>query len=357
MTHIVQAYDSEAGLFEISHSEGSRLVLRSLCDLRALSRKHKQHPLPSHLDRKLQSQSWRVNGEGWEKNKTKVLASLNSWLNDTLNDIDEVLQRDFLDDTYYEARRQEKLSRIDREAPARALQQYFASATNINSLVSQLRESIVQYGRENLSVIEPSFGDGRLLEAMLNCVVEDEAVAASVQLVGVEIDPIVSTRARERLDQTLSRVKLPPTSNLRLVLSNFLVTTREELGLLEGCTVIVVGSPPYTAGGGTGSLTSQGSSALDTGRDLPLKFLVHCAAKLRARLIVFLMPQRCSKATFVDRALSEMCRESGVVWRLARQQEADGAFDFADRRITQPAVIQVYEWCILSTDATPLTSI
>lgn len=355
MAHVVQAYDSEAGLFEISYSEGAGLVLRrSLGDLRALSRKHKQRPLPCNLELKLQSQSWRVNGEGWEKNKTKVLASLNAWLNDTLNEVDKVMQLDFLDDVCYEARRQEKLARIDREAPARALQQYFASATNISSMVVQLREAIMQHGRERLCVIEPSFGDGRLLEAMLECVVEDEGVAASVQLVGVEIDPIVATRARERLDQALSRVKLPPASKLRLVLSNFLVTTREELGLLDGCTVIVVGSPPYTAGGGTGSLTSQGSSALDTGRDLPLHFLVHCAAKLKARLIVFLMPQRCSKATFVDRALSEMCRESGVRWRLAREQVADGSFDFGERRITQPAVIQVYEsW---STDNTSLTS-
>ena len=347
-------YDSDAELFDIEDcgsggSTSPSTVRRSLRDLQALSRQQKRKttpPLPTQHARKLQSKSWRLEGAGWEANQKKAVASLGAWLTEVLGASEGDVKSTFLDEASYQQRQQQIRERVEREAPARALQQYFASAANIATMTALLAQVLTkreQSSREQrLVVVEPSFGDGRLLKALASCLT---ARTEQTLLVGVEIDPVVSASARERFASTAAEVEP------QLHIGDFLTTTREQLlagggaaeSFQEDAVFIVVGSPPYTQGGGTGSLTTAGNASLDTGRDLPLQFLIHSAAVLRAQVIVFLMPQRSGREDAVSRALHEMQQASGSSFRLAEQHEASSEFEFVGRKVAQPAVVQVFE--------------
>jgi len=356
--YLVEGFDSAAGLFDIILPCGVS-IRRSTGDLKSLARKTKKLKsqmtlsFPSHLALKLQDRTWCVGGEGWHANQSKALANLNAWLNSALSSVDDGVLQDFMDEARYEICRQETRARIELEASARKLQQYFASSTNIQSMLELLRRAITSMLSSSRSVIseillvEPSFGDGRLLRKMLDFATSNLHSAnlgiTTLRLLGIEIDPVVSAAAISRAASSLT--SLPQGVELQLLIHDFLQTTSEQLAIptLPTSRVIVVGSPPYTIGGGTGDLNTEGSAAADTGRDLPLNFLVHSAAILHAHSIIFLMPQRCSKPKFLDRALQDMQTESGSEWVLSLEQPADSVFDFVGRQISQPVVIQVYD--------------
>jgi len=140
--------------------------------------------------------------------------------------------------------------------------------------------------------------------------------------------------------------------------------------------LIVVGCPPYTEGGGTGVLCRPGGERErekeeeeDTGRDLPLQFLVH-SVKLGAECVLLLLPPRCVTERFIKRAKRllnvidkererekvesergkeekeenesergrERVRESwDVCWKTA-----DDEFIFCGRIVHQPAILQLW---------------
>jgi len=343
----VVAFDVSTQLYEIQAESPDCAICRSLRDLQSLARQQKQHraPLPLQAAHKLQSRSWRVEGEGWHANQKKAIASLGFWLTELLNAADPVARLWFVDEASYQRRQQELRERVEREAPARKLQQYFASAENMSAMTDLLKQTLLNASEGSAlttatTIVEPSFGDGRLLEAVLGCVTAMSTAGATVRVVGVEIDPVVSAAAENLLG--LARSSLPSHVELGLHIGDFLLTTREQLSGSYDGFMVVVGSPPYTAGGGTGSLSSAGSAEVDTGRNLPLNFLVHSATALRANVVIFLMPQRCSREAFVSRALLEMRQSSGVEYVLKGQQEASSEFEFVGRKVSQPAVIQVY---------------
>ena len=324
----VVGFCCETQTFEIVCLDGKTLN-RTFSDLRSLGRVHK-NIIPSTVSKRLQCESWRFGGQGWRLNMSKTLNTLNTWLNEVLAEVSAA--DEFVNEQLYADRSKALSERIEREAPARRLQQYLCSDRNLMLLMTELRHVL----REANVLVEPSFGDGRVLESMVAMAREEIAPPRVTRVVGVELDPVISSDVAQRLSKHES---------VKLFIQDFLTTTLESLGL-ENDVSVVVGSPPYTLGGGTGCLTQEGSSdAGDVGRDLPLRFLVHSATELRPRWIIFLNPIRCQRPAFIARALELMnSTNTQGEWRLTKSVEADDRFSFSGRSVTQPAVIQVFHW-------------
>lgn len=364
MKYEVIAYDYPSSLFEIVSSEIDVPIHREIGDLIHLCRLQKcqsgdRLPMPPQIERNLQGGSWRIDGDGWHRNMKKSLINLNQWMTSVLGAASPAAFTDFNDEECYQRRKQAVRERIEREAPARKLQQYFASESNMTAMCDLLRQSLRDTASGTcMAVIEPSFGDGRLLLAMLDTLRREAATLAltsshlrTVLLAGVEIDPVIATIAMTSLAPIRSSIAPSEGITVHTLISDFLSTTQDQILMSPtpslGCSThltIVVGSPPYTNGGGTGQLTSTGDAVLDTGRDLPLHFLVHSCSRvgLQADRVIFLLPLRCSKRTFIARAIAEMTAAAGSPFTLFRQIAADGEFEFAGRKVSQPAVIQEY---------------
>jgi len=319
----VVGYDGVA--FTIDCSDGKSLR-RTYSDLRSLGRAHK-NSIPSTVSRRLQCESWLVGGQGWRLDMIKSLNTLNAWLNEVLAEVSAA--DEFGDEQLYTDRSKALSERIEREAPARKLQQYLCSDRNLMLLMTELRAVLLEVN----TLVEPSFGDGRVLDSMVAMAKDSPG---ETRVVGVELDPIISSDVVRRHSGS---------DAVKILIQDFLSTTRASLELKDDSVTVVVGSPPYTAGGGTGCLTQEGSSdAGDVGRDLPLRFLVH-SAELRPQWIIFLNPIRCQRPAFIARALELMnsTNKQGE-WRMLKSVEADDRFSFSGRSITQPAVIQVFRW-------------
>ena len=375
------AWDAATDLFEfeLTGSLPRVVVHRSMADLRAISRiAHKRglQKMPSTAARNLHDcASWREKGEGWEQCKQKSLVTLNQWLASTLQGLTDDESADFQQESRHASRLAAVQERVDRERPARAFQQYFCSPDNAALLMVRLLQGLAALEpRRDVVVLEPSCGDGRVMEAIAlalsssssggsasgsgsgsgSCSGSGSASGSGrrVALCGIDLDPSMPPAAESRL------LALPPEATASLhthfIAADFLSHPIDVPALLparaelpgadadDGPALLVVGCPPYTAGGGTGSLSQPGGdSAIDTGRDLPLRFLERCAG-LGCERAMMLLPSRCGREGFVSRALELMQAAQGAAYRLECQCEGDPRFEFVGREVRQPALVQVY---------------
>ncbi|EEY64663.1 uncharacterized protein PITG_16091 [Phytophthora infestans T30-4] len=146
--------------------------------------------------------------------------------------------------------------------------------------------------------LEPSCGDGRFLTTLLR--------ARAQHVVGYEIDEKLHVVAKK---------------NSHVPADKF---------------VVAVGNPPFGAKGGDGS-------------DRVHQFFRHAARTWRARIIAFIVPERCSRREFVENTLKQLEDLDGAAgaWTLATELALTGfQFEFGTgaklKRVRQPSVLQLF---------------
>ena len=308
--------------------DGPRLVLqeadgatlrRSVQDVKRLARGGPTS-LPKKALSRLAAVTWARDGPGWERFMKKSVTAVEAWLAEALVAAGAGAREAFLDEALYASAAAGRAAQRAAEARPRQLQQYFASATNAEAVVAA---AVACAGGAATSFLEPSFGDGRVLARLA----ASAALPAGSGVYGNEIDPAMHARV----------VAQGPAAAERLLCGDFLAATARGLGLPPGRRLVVFGGPPYTLGGGTGLVTGDPAS-----RSLPLLFLER-AACLGAAAVVFLLPPRCGAAPFVEAAKAALAGSSdGAAWDVVTRP-ADDRFDFVDRNVSQPAVLQVWE--------------
>lgn len=279
---------------------------------------------------------WNLRGEGWRDDMTKGLSLANQWL----GSIGAPLLTQFCDETEYANERRRLALRLQSEKHARKMQQYLMSAENVGYVI---REALKGSG-ENTVYIEPSCGDGRLVLAL--------AEQGSVRhVVGCELDAVISDKATAAVASSAVAHKC------RILSGNFLSTRSSDFvsGLMEEQKdsierdIVVFGGPPYTLGGGDGSLVASGDAAADTGRDLPLQFISHAARELKPRKMVLLLPPRCGETSYIERTKETIINRGvvgdGISWDVVTVPAPNNEFDFCGRIIRQPSIIQL--WTLL----------
>lgn len=309
--------------------------------------------------------SWRRNGDGWNASiLQKSLSNVNNWLALLLLHYPRMMA-EFCDDNIYKQQADAVLLRRNNERHARSLQQYFTSDTNVNFLIDKAIMNVdgATALQSPCIYVEPSCGDGRVMKALCRklCSLYDSGVddicsvgAAIIGcVIGCEIDDAIASAA-------ISAVVQQHPLNSHIFIQNFLSLTREDVcgaccRLNAGsyasanADLVVLGNPPYTVGGGEGGgIVTAGDAGEDTGRELPLQFLVHAATVLMARRIVFVLPQRCGCDVFIDRVkklISTVTEGSTPMysWDVSNYPAPDAEFDFCDRIVRQVTIVQVWE--------------
>jgi hypothetical protein len=116
--------------------------------------------------------------------------------------------------------------------------------------------------------------------------------------VGMDIDPTAIAHCREYFSKRCSdNISIQPNitwmtldflqSQRSSVMDNLQVDGARNSGTEDSIMVIVLGSPPYSAGAGNGGDGMQ--------RDLPMRFVQHAIQAWRASIVTFLMPERCGQ--------------------------------------------------------------
>ena len=291
----------------------------------------------------------------WKACLSKPVGMADAWLKTHLKLLSAEERAFFLDDIVNEKFHTEKSDERNRTARARKLQQYFVSDANISLVLEHM------FPKENLDtdkantkyvVLEPSCGDGRLLEKLAQICVRKNEVRKSthgscVATFGCEIDPYVGKVAKHRFfKENVSRGGI----GIHVHIGDFLKTTTFMLSnWIESCVheadiltssiprLLVVGCPPYQEKGVKDGINSTPPS----GADLIFQFLVHSANILKAERIVIIAPTRCGKHRYVAQCLQEMNKSGN--WILAEQVEGDKHFELAGSVVKIPSILQVYE--------------
>lgn len=237
---------------------------------------------------------WELHGLGWYYQLSKSIRIVNEWFN-TYED--ETTLTEFFSQKHREDKAYQKRARIESERQAREFQQYFMSDKNIESMI-RIIEDIIRKEHSTKLLLEPSCGDGRVI----NCTASAfQNTNSSLSFIGIDIDYIVAEKAAQ------ATCHLP----VHIVLGDFLKSTQKHLFDItsanrtyshstESIPCIVFGGPPYTLGGGSGLVSEAGGASHDSGRDLPLKFIVHSICVLNATAVVFVLPPRCATTRFID---------------------------------------------------------
>ena len=173
-----------------------------------------------------------------------------------------------------------------------ALGQYFASDENVQYVVETAFSFLLQTLRldvQNCIFVEPSCGDGRILIEICRKLIK--LGIGKIRVIGYDIDPSACEASLQRV-QSIDK-------NIPIVCADFLSLTKENLmsdlyrtneSIKEDqIKVIIIGGPPYTLGRGK-----------NIKRDLPSKFIVHSTKVMDAKIVSFILPNRCRKEEFID---------------------------------------------------------
>jgi hypothetical protein len=286
-----------------------RIIKRSYHDLFHLSKQIqlKQLQFPAtQLKNLISSGDW-DREHHWNPNKTKTLSRSNQWLEQILQ-LKPIECQQFSNEIIFEKQLLLQKERKVLESEARRLQQYFMSRENVEFLI----QKTLEFHEEGCLYLEPSCGDGRLLQALFE---QEKMMRGMVNEDELEEKEEKKNDEKGRKEMTLWGCDIDPKNIMssgsgvgdgqkyHLHLGNYLETTPESFGFFSTLPsrVIIFGGPPYTCGGGTGLLTQSGDSTHDTGRDLPFQFIVHSAVTLSAHAIIFLLPTRCQHTDFIQR--------------------------------------------------------
>ncbi|OWZ00238.1 Type I restriction-modification system, M subunit [Phytophthora megakarya] len=298
-----------------------RIFERELADLQRWDRlRRSARRLPTKRLRKLMAASW-VRGDcaaGWCVELQKNVSVCEDWINATFSQLLVPQQQQFLDEELYTAAKRQRVALRAERKHARDLQQYFTSA----ELVELVVERVMQHARALGDVLwlEPSCGDGRFMTALLQ--------AGARHVVGYEVDEKLHSLAEKNVRQAAEATD----SSARVYLGDFL---RSSSSVSRDKVVVAVGNPPFGAKGGDGS-------------DLVHHFFRHTAREWRARVIAFIVPERCSRPGFVETTLQQLQpHDTAVSWKLATELPlTDHHFEFGMgdqlQRVRQPSVLQIW---------------
>lgn len=335
----------------------------------------------THCKKLLQFGDWDL-GINWNPFLTKSLNILNHWLQNLQKSF-PMACHNFSNELIFLQERMERKERKELESSARLLQQYFMSEANMDLVITETLRCRHPHPHHNSLFIEPSCGDGRLLRKLIQSLSpvpmspeepqERKEMGSSCSVVGCDIDPNIVKRCLQVSGKETEADCSPNGLQGKIHIGNFLETSLETFITMMSSSlqtppppqVIVFGGPPYTFGGGTGELSQSGDALVDTGRDLPLQFIVHSAVALKAHAIIFLLPVRCQNEQFIQRCKSliedqqhnqqrsrevesenESSPPSGkqsVEWVVSSISPPNNEFDFCSRIIRQPVIIQIWE--------------
>ena len=219
------------------------------------------------------------------------------------------------------------------------LGQYFCSVDSADRMIRLFSERIGSYlvddedNPRHVTVVEPSCGDGRLLQTLWGHFQRRGRVTNEFNfLVGVDIDATVIDQARR------SRQHLPASWKAM----DFLKMRRSDLLVShQSSTVLILGGPPYSAGAGSvahcNAIGNEDDVSTIMERDLPLRFVQHAIQEIQAEVICFLMPERYRHSLPLQQLLEETGYDCST-------QDCDSLFHFRGQAepIKQPSIIQIY---------------
>ncbi|KAE8889500.1 hypothetical protein PF005_g259 [Phytophthora fragariae] len=318
----------------------ARILERDLVDLQSWDcLLHRTAPaagqrLPTKRLRKLMAASW-VRGDraaGWRVELQKNVSACEDWLNAAFARLPAAQQHEFLDDELYAAAKHKRKAARAEAKHARDLQQYFTSAELVDLVVQRVLAQLQPQQQTNVVWLEPSCGDGRFLTALLQ--------AGATHVVGYEIDDKLHPRAQRNVQQAAAAANKDGSEEARaqISLGDFLASTSS---VPADKFVVAIGNPPFGAKGGDGS-------------DLVHHFFRHAAREWRARVIAFIVPERCSRQPFVETTLLQLHsgNEDGgdnaiMRWELVTELPlTDHQFEFGEgdtlKRVRQPSVLQIF---------------
>uniref|UniRef100_A0AAV1V275 Site-specific DNA-methyltransferase (adenine-specific) n=1 Tax=Peronospora matthiolae TaxID=2874970 RepID=A0AAV1V275_9STRA len=293
--------------------------------------------LPTKRLRKLMAVNW-LRGDtaaGWRRDMQKNVRACEDWLNVAFVQLPVQQQREFLHEGMYAAMKLKRAAALADSKRARELQQYFSSTEMVQLVVT----SVQAYLKQRAVVwLEPSCGDGRFLTALLR--------AGAQHVVGYEIDSKLQSLAERNVRLAASDIAGVPRSfsgegsssvQAQVYLGDFLTS---KCCVPADKFVVAVGNPPF----GT-----KGKNRTDLVHD----FSRHAASEWRARVIAFIVPERCSRPSFVETTLQQLnCQQMDTEtvassWTLAMELPlTDYEFEFGARealkRVRQPSLLQLF---------------
>lgn len=239
---------------------------------------------------------------------------------------------------------------IDPTTRAARLGQYFASEENAGAVVDGAIELARNAARKNdgtngnapaIVFIEPSCGDGRILERLLERLLSSPSDMANVCCVlGIDIDDRAVHACQSRVHQ--SNFDNAGTLPISIHQADFLELTRAKLqthiaetsqGQEDDTVCIFLGGPPYTLGPLVDGAERNKESS-KRGLDLPTRFLRHCMNELEGCGISFLLPERC------ETDAKTLCQELPRGWKFVNTKITESSFDFRGKMISQPSILQ-----------------
>ncbi|KAH9087889.1 hypothetical protein LEN26_019763 [Aphanomyces euteiches] len=299
-------FDQFIGEFELVAPSG-RVLQRSLVDFQTWDRYiHKLDKaferLPMRRVKKLMSFSWssRDFTAGKHRELKKNCSQLEQWIRKAFDHLPSKMQESFVDETLYTALKNEARTRLEANKTAKDLGQYFSPTTSINMLLDVVFALPIDV--KNTLFLEPSCGIGNFFQPMI-----DRGVS---RILGFELDPEVAKKA--------SMIN----SAISVVQGNFLESSRQD-NLTDD--VIVIGNPPFSSSGPS---------------DIVLDFFSHCAIEWKAKVIAFILPERCATDAYVETTrlvlgpVAYTCHHVAAI--------PDSHFDFKGTRINKPSSIVVF---------------
>jgi hypothetical protein len=311
-------------------------TFRDICKLDRMIRKDLQRKglqddylqLPDTKLKNLMDEEWIYLGVGWNQHKTKSLHFVNTWLSSVWNLFSDHFEN-FANDVIHAETLCISNQKRANEKNARSLQQYFTSNTNVEFMLSFLSYDDLR----NSIFVEPSCGDGRIVFSLCN------KTGNTLPVIGYDIDSSLLTKAQQ--------INHDMNFNSIFVCSDFLSINRESLlgnfdSRYQDRNIVVIGNPPYTIGGGDGSIKEPGNKASDSGRELPYNFLIHAACTLGASKIIFVLPERCRCESYINLAKLKMQKDVDE-WTVTTINAPCNNFNFCERIIHQNCIIQIWD--------------
>ncbi|KAK1931651.1 hypothetical protein P3T76_012980 [Phytophthora citrophthora] len=308
------------------------ILERDLVDLqtwdRLLRRNGVGHQrLPTKRLRKLMTSNW-VRGNratGWRMEMQKSVSVCEDWINSTFEQLPVAIQKEFLDDDLYLTAKCKRTAARADSKHARDLQQYFSSAELVDLVIKRVMEQLHLQDQRDVVWFEPSCGDGRFLTALLR--------AGARHVVGYEIDEKLHDIARNNVSQVAGVAGTDEDSIEAQVYAGDFLASKSSIS--PDKFVVAIGNPPFGAKGGDGS-------------DLVHHFFRHAAREWRARVVAFIVPERCSRPAFVETTLQQLQSDNdSASWTLTTELSlTDHQFEFGTgdqlKRVRQPSVMQLF---------------
>lgn len=239
---------------------------------------------------------------------------------------------------------------------AASLGQYFASDENAAAVV----ECAIELAKKAISrnegasnsrkppsivFVEPSCGDGRILECLMRRLQSNSIDTASFGcILGFDIDDRAVEECRTRIRQYRDAAGLPP---ILVQQADFLKLTKGGVQQLvadarkgqtdDNTVVICFGGPPYSLGPLMRDNGAGNKESSQRGLDLPEQFLRRCIIELDCCGISFLLPKRSGEDA------EALCQDLPSGWKVHNTTLAESSFYFRGKIVTQPSLLQTWE--------------